>query len=105
MRAYACGIGEPVDEKANKELLDIISIKGEAKEKLSKEKYGELVIKIHNHMREKYGLSNKMFVIEMNKERTKARLLYFDKEPDGKCYKVFAEEREDGYCPYIEVTE
>lgn len=105
MRVYMYGTGVPESAKANEVLLNIVSKTERAKETLDEKDYGNWVVVLHNHMREKMGLPNKIFSIRRYEDKTKAEFIFFDKEPDGKHYKVFKEEREDGFVPYIEVAE
>lgn len=105
MRVYMYGTGTPENEELNEVLFNIASETEKKKEEMDKDLFGEWIIGLHNHMRENMGLPNKIFTIARDKENNKAQFIYFDKEPDGKHYEVFTEEREEGFAPYIEVEE
>ena len=105
MKVYAYGTGTPENEESNEVLFNIAFQTERAKEEMDEEVFGEWIIGLHNHMRENMKLPNKIFTIARDKENNKAQFIFFDKEPDGKHYKVFSEEREDGFVPYIEVAE
>ena len=104
MRIYMSEVGTPNTVEANELLLNIVSEAERAKETLDENGYGDWVVDLHNNMRENMGLPNKIFSIRTYENKTKAEFIFFDKEPDGKHYKVFIEERDDGYVPYIEVS-
>jgi hypothetical protein len=99
------GTGTPENEESNEVLFSIASETEKKKEEMSEELFGEWIIGLHNHMRENMGLPNKIFTIARDKENNKAQFIFFDKEPDGKHYEVFTEEREDGFTCYIEVED
>ena len=105
MRVYMYGTGTPEDKETNDMLLNIASETIKAKDSLSEEEYGCWIVALYNRMRENMGLPNKIFTIQIDKEHTKAEFIFFDKEPNGKYYEVFDEERENGFVPYIEVEE
>ena len=105
MRVYAYGTGTPENEESNEVLFNIASQTEKAKEEMDENLFGEWIIGLHNHMRENMKLPNKIFTIARDKENNKAQFIFFDKEPDGKHYEVFTEEREGGFVPYIEVEE
>ena len=86
-------------------LLNIISEKSKVKEKFREEEYGNWIITLHNDMRAKMGLPNMLFTIVIDKEHKNAQFIFFDREPDGKHYEVFTEEKEEGITFYIEVEE
>ena len=92
MRLYSDGIGEPVDEKSNEFLLNMQEIIKSSKEILPEKESKELTVKAHNHIRIEANLENQVFTIGTNKEKTKAVIIYFPKEPDGKCYDVYKDE-------------
>ena len=104
MRIYMSEVGTPNTVEANELLLNIVSEAERAKETLDEKDYWDWVVALHNNMRENMGLPNKIFSIRTYENKTKAEFIFFDKEPDGKYYKVFIEERDDGYVPYIEVS-
>lgn len=103
MRVYAYGTGTPKNEELNEVLFDIASKIENAKEKMDGYSFSEWFIGLHNYMRENMELPNKIFAIERDEANNKAQVIFFNKEPDGKYYDVFIEEREDGFTPYIEV--
>lgn len=105
MRVYAYGTGTPENEESNEVLFSIASEIEKKKEEMEEDLFDEWIIGLHNHMRENMGLPNKIFTIERDKKNNKAQFIFFHKEPDGKYYKVFSEEREDGFVPYIEAAE
>ena len=105
MRVYAYETGIPENEESNEVLFNIASQTEKAKEEMDENLFGEWIIGLHNHIRENMKLPNKIFTITRDKENNKAQFIFFDKEPDGKHYEVFTEEREDGFVPYIEVEE
>lgn len=105
MRVYAYGTGTPGNEESNEVLFNIASQIEKAKEEMDENLFGEWIIGLHNYMRENMKLPNKIFTIVRDKENNKAKFILFNKEPDGKYYEVFTEEREGGFVPYIEVEE
>ena len=105
MRVYMYGTGTPKSVEANEVLLNIVSEKSKAKEKFGEEEYGNWIIALHNDMRAKMGLPNMLFTIVIDKEHKNAQFIFFDREPDGKHYEVFMEEKEEGITFYIEVEE
>lgn len=94
MKLYSDGIGEPRNEESNKFLLKMKEFIEISKEILPEKERKELTVKIHNYIRIEANLENQLFTIGINKERTKAAVIYFPKEPDGKCYEAY--EDEDG---------
>lgn len=104
MRIYMSEVGTPNTVEANELLLNIVSEAERVKETLDEKGYGDWVVDLHNNMRENMDLPNKIFSIRTYENKTKAEFIFFDKEPDRKYYKVFIEERDDGYVPYIEVS-
>ena len=102
MRLYNDLCGVPQDCEGNDILFEIKNFLKTKKLELTEENYKLLVIKVHNELREKFDLLNKVFTVGVNKEGTKAAILYFPKEPDGKCYE--AQKDEDGRI-YIIVDE
>lgn len=105
MRIYMSEVGTPNTDDANELLLNIVSEAERVKGTLDEKDYGDWVVSLHNNIRENIELPNKIFSIRSYENNTKAEFIFFDKEPDGKYYEVFIEEREDGFVPYIEVEE
>ena len=102
MRLYNDVYGVTQNEEVNNILFKIKSFLEKSKQELTEEEYKLLFVQVHNELREKCNLLNKIFTIEVNKEGTKAAIIYFPKEPDGKCYE--AQKDEDGRI-YIIVDE
>lgn len=92
MKVYSDLYGVPEDEKSNEFLLKIKNFLKENEQNLTEEDYGILVAQVHNELREKLNLKNKVFTIGTYKDGTKAAIIYFPKEPDGKYYKVHKDE-------------
>ena len=106
MRVYMYGTGTPKNVEVNDVLLNIVSEKSRAKEKLGEEEYDNWIITLHNDIRTKMCLPNMLFTIVTDKEHRNAQFIFFDREPDGKHYEVFTEEKEEeGITFYIEVEE
>lgn len=103
MKIYMYETGTPNTVESNEVLLNIVSEAEKVKKTLDEKDYSDWVIALHNHMRENMGLPNKIFSIRRYEDNTKAEFIFFDKEPDGRHYEVFVEEREDGFAPYIEL--
>lgn len=92
MKLYIDGISKPTNDETNELLFEIEKFLKENKQKLTEEEYKLLVVQVHEELREKLNLENKVFTIGTNKEGTKAAIIYFPKEPDGKCYDVHKDE-------------
>lgn len=92
MKLYSDGIGEPVDEKSNEFLLKMEELIKSSKEILPEKEQKQYTVKVHNYIRIEVNLENQLFTIGTNKEGTKAAVIYFPKEPDGKCYDVHKDE-------------
>ena len=92
MKLYNDIYGVPQNEKANEHLFKIKRFLKENKQKLTEEEYELLVVQVHDELRRECNLENKVFTIGFNKEKTKAAIIYFPKEPDGKCYKAHKDE-------------
>ena len=102
MRLYNDVYGVTQNEEVNNILFKIKSFLEKSKQELTEEEYKLLFVQVHNELRENCNLLNKIFTIVVNKEGTKAAIIYFPKEPDGKCYE--AQKDEDGRI-YIIVDE
>ena len=105
MKIYMCGIGKIESAELNELLLNTVLEAKEKKENLEEKDFEKYLVNLHNCMRKCLGLPNEIFAIRTFENNTKAEFVFFDKEPDGKYYNGFLEEREDGFVPYIEVEE
>ena len=103
MKVYASICMEPNNEDSNTMLLNALAFLKTLKKTYSYDEYCKFVVEFHDHMREEMKLPNKLFAIAYNKDGTKAKLVFFDKEPDGKYYKVFKDKEKR--LPYIEISE
>lgn len=91
-RIYCDMTGDPATEEFNEFLLKYMEAHYEAEKKLSKDDYNSWAIAENKNMREKFDLPNKVFIVARNKERTKAKIIFFPKEPDGNSYETFYDE-------------
>ena len=78
----------PSNEKVNTILLEFKSMEQIAEKDLSEDDY-EIVLKfLHDYLRTRFKLPNKIFLIQPSVDNTEARLIFFPKEPkpDDKCH-------------------
>lgn len=100
MRIYASELISFKREDIIQELLSLNKTLVKARGKMDEVSYDELVIKNNNLMRKVLKLPNKIFTLAVTTDN-KPVLFVFDKEPDGKDYDVFWDEK----VPYIVVEE
>jgi len=81
------------NEETNNLFLKLAAIEAEEASKCSDENdLKAFVIGFHGYVRVKLNLPNKIFAFVTNKDKTKADILLFPKEPDGNWYKAFYDE-------------
>lgn len=91
-KLYCDIILNPINEDANKLLLNLISSYREAKEKYNEYDLKLFRLSFHKTMRERFEMPNELFAFATNEDNTKAQVMCFPKEPDGNIYQPFYDE-------------
>lgn len=86
-RIYCDKICEPSNEATNKHFVRLNNTENEAKDNLSDEDFEDFLSNFHNWIRQDLNLPNKIFLFARTKDNESVHILFFPKEPDGKCYK------------------
>lgn len=95
MRKYCYGVASPKDEKANQRLLNFSNFI----ESINKSDHKKITM-AYEVFRQIEKLENLVFTIGTYDNDTKAKIVYFNHEPDGKVYHASFDENG---TPYIEV--
>ena len=102
-KLYADGCYHPKDEATNEYFLQLVNMEKSAKEAMNEDEFKSWVFCLHNYIREKLELPNKLLGLGYNSDFTKANIAVFPKEPDRNYYKIFIDE--ELKKPYILVNE
>ena len=99
-RIYSDEVIEYTTEEGKEICLKLYNFFDEAHKCLDEDNYKTFVSITNNHIREKFNLPNKLFVMAKREDGT-AVFVMFPKEPDGNQYKTGYDE--ESKCIYIMV--
>lgn len=110
-KIYVEFIIHATNEETKEFYSNLFKVENKIRENFSEDEREEKIYLYHEYIRKLLNLENKLFVMgEATNAETGEReviLFFFDREPDGKCYKVHDEDVESGnpFGFYIEVDE
>ena len=91
-RIYCDAASDINNEEVSKLCLEMVLAEEDAKERFNKDDFKIWLYAFHNYVREKLNLPNKLFLLAVSLDKTRAQMVFFPKEPDGNCYKGFYDE-------------
>ena len=105
MRLYQCCCIEGNDDETKKSFINLLKMEDEIKEKVPEKYHEDAIVYLHNDIR-KYlkepELKNKLLVL-IELENHEVVIMFFDKEPDGKCHDIHYDKEKNSF--YIEVED